>query len=310
MRKPSVLAAVIGAALALSFVPRESFLPPNDLSIPIGSLEAAGVTEPQYNEVMDQIQAVYGPIIAARRGKLVINRLWDDATVNASAERNGREYIINMFGGLARHEAITQDGLALVACHEIGHHLGGAPKFGIFERIDWASNEGQADYFANLKCLRLVFASAGASAFSRPKAEESQPQAACAQSYASPNEQAVCVRTAVAGMSVTSLFRSIRHETVLPRYDTPDPKVVDKTSDRHPPTQCRLDTYFSSSLCTRAIGDALDEENPASGTCTRSQGYTAGLRPLCWYKPPDSEPARAPEAFVTLPSMTDLWKGL
>jgi len=25
------------------------------------------------------------------------------------------------------------------------------------------------------------------------------------------------------------------------------------------------------------------------GTCTRSQGYEAGLRPLCWYKPPESE---------------------
>lgn len=132
----------------------DGFLPPNDLRIPVGSLEANGISEAQFNQVLDQVQALYGPIIAARGGRLVINRLWSDSTVNASAERNGGQRIINMYGGLARHDAITQDGLALVACHELGHHLGGAPKFGIFERLDWASNEGQSDYFANLKCLR------------------------------------------------------------------------------------------------------------------------------------------------------------
>jgi hypothetical protein len=297
MNHKIILSAVLVAAGVLSPTPRagpivleESFLPPNDLSIPAGALEAKGITEPQFNQVLDQIQALYGPIIAARGGKLAINRLWSDATVNASAERNGRQYVINMYGGLARHEAITQDGLALVACHEIGHHLGGAPKFGIFERLDWASNEGQADYFANLKCLRLVFAFAGAAGFSRPAGDEAQPHAACAQSFASPAEQAVCVRAAVAGMSVTTLFRIIRNETALPRYDTPDPRVVVQMSDKHPPTQCRLDTYFSGSLCTRPIDDALDDSDPAPGACTRSQGYTVGLRPRCWYKPPSNEP--------------------
>ena len=33
-----------------------------------------------------------------------------------------------MFGGLAGHETITTDAFALVACHELGHHIGGAQR--------------------------------------------------------------------------------------------------------------------------------------------------------------------------------------
>ena len=137
----------------------EGFLPPNNLQIPVGSLEDKGISLNEYDAVMDRIQALYGPIIAARGGRLVIKRLWDDPTVNASAVRDGDDYIINMYGGLARHATITQDGMALVACHELGHHLGGVPKYA---GMDWASNEGQADYFANLKCLHRVFSAVGA----------------------------------------------------------------------------------------------------------------------------------------------------
>ncbi len=293
----------------------EGFLPPNDLRISVGSFGDKGITKGEFDQVLDRVQAVYGPIIAARRGTLVIDRLWDDDTVNAMAMRDGKKYIINMYGGLARHEAITQDGMALVACHELGHHLGGAPKFGIWERIDWASNEGQADYFAGLKCLRLIFASPGTESFSHPAIAEEQPRAACERSFSVPADRDLCVRAAIAGMSVTTLFQMKRHETVLPRYDTPDPKVVEKTSDKHPATQCRLDTYFAGTLCARPVSDPLDEENPASGTCTRSQGFKSGVRPLCWYKPPDDEPAIASGGGAMTPrllpvlSLPDLWKG-
>lgn len=77
-------------------------------------------------------------------------RLW-----NASAQRMGSTWVVNMYGGLARHNEITIDGFALVLCHEIGHHLGGAPKYGGFNT--WGTNEGGSDYFATLKCLRRIF---------------------------------------------------------------------------------------------------------------------------------------------------------
>ncbi|MEK7388109.1 MAG: hypothetical protein AAB036_00265 [Elusimicrobiota bacterium] len=317
---PVLLVALCAAPEASPVFADDGFLPPNNLSIPIDSLESKGITHQQFNQVLDHIQALYGPIIASRGGRLVINRLWDDATVNASAQRggaDGTDYVLNMYGGLARHAAITQDGFALVACHELGHHIGGAPKYS--NGLDWASNEGQADYFANLKCLRLVFADTASNAFTRASLDDSQPQAACAKSFAGARERAICVRTAVAGMSVTALLRALRSEPVAPRYDTPDPNVVTRMYDRHPPTQCRLDTYFSASLCTRAVGDELSETDPVPGACTGSQGFSVGLRPRCWYKPPADEPApRSMAGAFGLPktdiatslSRHDLWKGL
>jgi len=62
-----------------------------------------------------------------------------------------------MFGGLARHETMTPDGFATVVCHELGHHLGGVPKKFSWFGNSWASNEGQADYFGIMKCLRKMF---------------------------------------------------------------------------------------------------------------------------------------------------------
>ena len=293
-KKTFVLAGVALTALLCSSAPRavwlcsDGFLPKNDLQIRVGSLEDKGIDRKQYDAVMDRIQSLYGPVIAARGGRLVINRLWDDPTVNASAQRIGDDYVINMYGGLARHEAITQDGMALVACHELGHHIGGAP---LYAGEDWASNEGQSDYFANLKCLRRVFASPKASAFSRPEGDESVARAACKKSYKKTADQELCVRNAMAGISVMELFRALRRQEAQPRFDTPDPSVVTEMLDGHPDTQCRLDTYFAGSLCPRAVSDEVSETDPVPGTCTRLKGDKVGFRPRCWYLNPADEPS-------------------
>lgn len=278
-------AAALMSLIAASPRPvhRDSFLPPNDLKIPISALGNKGISRAEYDAVMDRIQALYEPIVAARGGHLVINRLWDDETVNASAQQDGDQWIINMYGGLARHPAITQDGMALVACHELGHHLGGAPKYG---GNDWASNEGEADYYANAKCLHRMFADTATAAFSRAATNDELARKACAKAYSSTGERKLCERSAAAGMSVTELFRALRQEDPQPRYDTPDPKVVTRMYDGHPQTQCRLDTYFQGSLCSVPYTQDVSETDPTVGACTRHGGFTQGIRPRCWYLPP------------------------
>ncbi len=316
--KRSILVSV--AALALSVQPSaelcEGFLPENNLEIPIGSAEDKGITQQQFNAVIDQAEKIYGPVIAARGGKLVVKRLWDNGTVNASAQRQGTNYVVNMYGGLARHETITQDGFALVVCHEIGHHIGGAPKYG--GGNDWASNEGQSDYFANLKCLRRMFSAPGAAAFTR-KGEDPGARPACEQAFESESDRALCVRGATAGMSVTSLFRALRRETVIPRYDTPDPAQVARTSDSHPATQCRLDTYYNGSICARGVNEELSETDATAGTCTDAAVHKIGLRPRCWYKPatgiddvPEAALAARPKASPLVKTLENpaLWSGL
>lgn len=260
----------------------EGFLPPNDLSIPVGSADDKGIIQSQFNAVLDTVQKLYAPVIAAKGGTLQINRLWNDGTVNASAQHQGRTYILNMYGGLARHAAVTMDGFALVACHELGHHLGGAPKIG---GGGWASNEGQADYYANLKCLRKVFAESGSTGFTRAAAGDETARRSCDAAYSNPEDRALCFRSAMAGKSVAALFMALRNETVEPRFDTPDPAVVNTMFDKHPGTQCRMDTYLQGSLCSQPLSSVLSDTDPAAGTCTRSGGFQTGFRPLCWYKP-------------------------
>jgi hypothetical protein len=34
----------------------------------------------------------------------------------------------------------------------------------------------------------------------------------------------------------------------------------------------------------------MDNADPGVGACVRSQGFTAGMRPQCWYLPPATEP--------------------
>ena len=166
MRKlKSVLTLIIAlvtvisqASFACDLHGKTGILPENNLNIPVGlKFVGGGITEAQFNRVIDRISKLYTPVVSRLGGTLSIKRNWNDGTVNAYASRSGKTWNVAMFGGLARHETVTEDGFALVVCHELGHHIGGAPKKVSYYSNSWASNEGQADYFANLKCLRKTF---------------------------------------------------------------------------------------------------------------------------------------------------------
>ncbi len=271
-----------GSVLACSEDGKEGFLPENDLYIPVGTKMKGGLTEAQFNAVIDKIEAIYAPIVSNMGGNLKIARKWDDGTVNANATRLGG-WNVNMYGGLARHATITEDGFALVLCHEIGHHLGGAPKVGMILNR-WASNEGQSDYFATLKCLRNAFVNDNNKAIAKKlKAPETLVNA-CAKAWPNKDDAALCVRNGMAGASVAGLFAALRSKPEA-KFETPDTTVVTKTNDAHPAHQCRLDTYFAGALCEVAQNEDVSQKDEVKGTCHATLGHTSGLRPLCWFKP-------------------------
>jgi hypothetical protein len=271
------------AAIACSEDGKSGFVEENDLSIPVDSLRMGGLTEEQFNNVIDRVEAIYSPIASNLGKKLNIARKWTDATVNANASQSGSNWNVNMYGGLARHETITEDGFALVLCHETGHLLGGAPKIAGFMN-KWASNEGQADYFANLKCLRKTFLNDdNAAIVATLNAPESLVNA-CAKVWANKDDKNLCIRGGMAGMSVANLFAALRSKPAA-KFETPDANVVTKTDDAHPAHQCRLDTYFQGSLCDVGMNEDVSQKEEVQGTCHKSNGYSVGLRPLCWFKP-------------------------
>lgn len=278
------LATVSGFACTIDG--KEGLVPENKLWISTDAKNASQIDEAKFNEVIDKVQKIYEPIIATFGGTLKIQRKWDDGTVNAYASRTDDIWHVKMFGGLARHEAITEDGLATVVCHEIGHHIGGAPKkVSWFSSSRWASNEGQSDYFATLKCLRKVFRSENNLAAVKKLNVPQEVIDTCETQFSDEQDKLICQRGAMAGMSVASLFQSLREQEEGPKFATPDAKVVKKTSHSHPQTQCRLDTYYSGALCAIDENLDVDQEDEAIGVCYREAGDTSGVRPLCWFKP-------------------------
>ena len=134
------------------------FAPENTLKIEVGDKASNNMTKEMFLDKKGNVikgKSTETPIIAEMGAKLVMNNNWKSSTVNASAQQSGSNWQVNMYGGLARHPLVTVDGFMMVVCHELGHHIGGAPRKGGWGSV-WASNEGQADYFAGLKCMRRV----------------------------------------------------------------------------------------------------------------------------------------------------------
>ena len=272
-------------SIACTINGQEGFVPENNLKISAYAKRVGGITEGQFNSIIDKYEALYSPIVKSFGGDLLIERKWTDATVNAYAQQQGTTWKVSMFGGLARHETITEDGFALVVCHELGHHIGGAPKKVSPWSSPWASNEGQADYFATLKCLRRGWERDNNEEIVRAMNVPETLQKACSAQHIWNQDYYTCIRGGMAGLSVAKLFQALRNSTVEPKFDTPDTKVVTKTDDNHPATQCRLDTYFQGSLCEISFHEDVSSSSEVTGTCHGTTGQNIGLRPLCWFKP-------------------------
>ena len=288
----ALIATLSTQAFTCSIDGKGGFVPENDLYIDVNAESISSIDEQKFNEVINKVEKVYSPIVAALGGKLEVVRKWNDGTVNAYAQQVGSTWKVSMFGGLARHEAITEDGFALVICHEIGHHIGGAPKkggsaggFWTGGAASWASNEGQADYWATTKCLRKVFRTENNAQIVAKMNVPATVVNTCAEQFSSEEDRLICQRGSMAGLSTAKLFQSLRSSSKAPSFDTPDKKVVSSTDDNHPDFQCRLDTYFQGAICH--IDEMIDaaQDSEEIGFCYRANGDKLGVRPLCWFKP-------------------------
>ena len=65
----------------VSFAPENDFYKYDNKD----SYAATGISEADFNEVLDNVQSIYTPIFKSFGANLVINRAWNDSTVNAYA---------------------------------------------------------------------------------------------------------------------------------------------------------------------------------------------------------------------------------
>lgn len=277
------------ALLGLTTGAHASILPPNDLHLQDGFLEG-GLTEDQFNDIIDVVSDFYRPIVKQKGGDLVVIRKWSDSTVNAYANRQGKKWNVSMFGGLARRPEVTPDGFALVICHEIGHHIAGFP----FVR-EWAANEGQSDYFATQACGRNLWKTDFKINASFQTTVNPVAKAKCNDRWESQTERDLCYRVSEAGFSLANLLGALGGQK--PDFSKPDTSAVLKTNHAHPKAQCRLDTYLAGGLCDidfdddlipgsgRLMDDKAKEKQALSVSCSQfDKTREFAGKPACWFK--------------------------
>jgi hypothetical protein len=284
MAQLCALTLIVSTSFACDIEGKSGFAPENDLKISPWDKASNGMTEARFLKIIKSVSDVYAPIVASRGGTLKMNSDWNTSMVNARAVRKGNIWNVNMYGGLARHPLNTDDGFALVVCHELAHHLGGAPRIG----GSWVANEGQADYFGAMKCFKRVFEKEDNMAIVSKMTVDAEATAKCEMVYKNADEVALCQRVAMAGKALGNILSSLSDKATV-ALGTPSKAVVSRTYDDHPAAQCRLDTYFQGALCDKSYDQDTSNNNPTIGTCVLRDGYIVGVRPLCWYKPGTDE---------------------
>jgi hypothetical protein len=273
------------AAFACSEDGKTGIAPENTMYIPDNGLGDFPLTEEQFNSSIARAVKLYTPVFEAQGRKFEVESRWTDGKVNAYANRQGKTSKVHMFGGLARHPNMTQDGFELVICHEIGHHLAGAPKIrGMMGT--WASNEGESDYFATLKCAREMWDAEDNEAVIKDAVIPALVTERCQKGFDKGSDIAICKRAAIAGKALGDTLATLG-DAPATQFETPSTAVVKKTNNKHPAAQCRLDTYFAGAVCSKSKNESRSDTDPTVGACSQEKGDVLGIRPLCWYAPVD-----------------------
>lgn len=274
-----VTSNVIAATFNFNYKREEGMcFPLNHEKHEVGAKALSGLSEFEYNKILDRVEfEMADEIKKSFNKKLIIERRWQEPTVDAFATRddnNNPVVVIN--GGLARHPQMTKDGFLLIVCHELGHHLGGAPKIlrGNSGLRGWSSAEGQADYFATTKCLPRFFQEGVES-----KTFDSDLDARDLSLALSKCRDNVCARIVLSGLAASKFFASLVNGSPEPTLLSNDPTKVLKTIYNHPNPQCRLDTFLSGAICDAGKDVPFDSADPKVGACVKDQG----LRPACWF---------------------------
>ena len=302
----SIFVIVFTIASFLSQSAFATFLPENEIAalelLPKGQ---PNITEEQFNENIRYISEIYSPIVSKHGARLRITGQWKSDTINAAARQMFGVWDIVFTGGLARRPEMSSDGMVLILCHELGHHLGGfAMAPGISSPMPipgteaWASNEGQADYYATHVCSHLVW---GSQKEQNAKFRETAPanvRSHCDSVWSSVDKQNLCYRSLVATQHISNTMAVLRKEEKMPSFDTPDTNKSNETNHKHPATQCRMDTSFQGALCSapfdlslipgKKVADGVDsiaaEREAMMNSCSSLTGFQVGLRPTCWFK--------------------------
>jgi hypothetical protein len=287
------------AILVFPLKSEATFLPFDAYEKDVPKMGSSDMTEKEFREIIRNMHNAFAPVVKKHGGNLSIAGDWKSEKLNAGAQQLMGTWRVLISGALARRPELTADGFTLILCHELGHHLAGfslSPPAMPLDGI-WSANEGQSDYFAAHACARMVWSE------EREKNRQSRELVSpyvkerCDAAFGDEDSQNLCYRTNLGNESVIATMAAIMKKE-MPRFETPNPTVVEKTVNSHPEIQCRLDSSFQGSLCSVDFNFNMipgknvkggqfgkqAEMEAAQSSCTTIYKHVVGNRPACWFR--------------------------
>lgn len=228
--------------------------------------------------IQQRLSALYAQEIAAAGGQF---QIFESETMDfgAFAYRDQGVFYVELNKGMRYNPRITPDSYAVVACHEIGHHIGGIP---LTTGTDWVSVEGQADYYGTLKCMRRYLESLPPAELNDSTPVELEAVALCqAANPSNATNARICARSLAATRALGAVLADLNEEPV-PSLQVSDLTQVNVTVEGHPHAQCRVDTYRAGALCAVDTRESVSYTDVNAGVC-HPQRDGQQKRPACWF---------------------------
>lgn len=230
---------------------------PDYFYMPVGKQPNSGITYFQYLEIMQYFSKLYPQI------QFPIEWVEPYFAAFAKKEKNIRQ--VHVWGGLVRMPNATLPVVLTAICHEVGHHLGGAPYQDQVFGGEWASAEGQADYFAARYCLPRTY-------FDHPEWFSSLEKDFKNYAEVQNKQLQMCLLNQLCRVSILSGYQMFQKFSELPHSMPEKFEFAIKSEptnhsilNTYPPLQCRFETYFSGGYCF------VDSQSPLC------------RRPSCWF---------------------------
>ncbi len=241
----------------------------------------SGITEDDFKDVLLRVKNHYEPEVKARGLEMEYTLDWANDWFNAQTGWVNEKKIRFFFSGaLARGKFMTKDALMYVACHEIGHHFGGLPR-----KSRWASAEGQADYFAAVKCMRDLLKNDPDNQKALTLEVHEAVQNMCRKVYPDDDDYQICLRTAKAGEDMAKTFSYRRTKSDPGSLLMLEQEPVEKTITSYPTHACRAEIAYQGAICDKGPEIPVSFSSESEGYCHEKNGDTFGMRPKCWYLP-------------------------
>lgn len=241
-------------------------------------------TESELQAVIDKVINTFRPELEEGGRRFTIER--DQYNPNISFKtfrKSSKESGILISGKAQRFAGTTSDAIAFAICTQLGSLIGGAP----YQRVTGGLGavNGQAIYWASLKCFRKVFEN-DFNYMGDTTNPEIRKKCRATWGYKNRDNEAVqlCERTAQAGLDLAKI--SAGYASSYASVSKKDKKVVFLTNTENLLPQCKLDTIMAGALCKEDVDSQVSFFNEGQGVCTRkSLQNKEGVRPLCWYRP-------------------------